>query len=92
MLDLRPRGWVLEPHRRHCLVPLSKNINPILVLVQPRKTCAFITERLLKGRKESNQTQIFLIGQIVSITFSIDYLANLKGNTLSGSFGNGQQN
>ena len=35
---------------------LSKNINPSLVLVQPRKTRPFITERLLVGRKESNQT------------------------------------
>ena len=35
---------------------LSKNINPSLVLVQPSKTCPFITERLLMGRKESNQT------------------------------------
>ena len=44
------------PHRRHCVVSLSKNINPSLVLVQPRKTRPFITERLLMGRKESNQT------------------------------------
>ena len=29
---------------------------PSLVLVQPRKTRPFITERLLMGRKESNQT------------------------------------
>ena len=36
---------------------LSKNINPSLVLVQPRKTRPFITERLLMGRKESNQTK-----------------------------------
>ena len=42
--------------RRHCVVSLSKNINPSLVLVQPRKTCPFITERLLMGRKVSNQT------------------------------------
>ena len=46
-----------EPHRRHCVVSLSKNINPSLVLVQPRKTRPFITERLLMGRKESNQTK-----------------------------------
>ena len=46
----------MEPHRRQCFVSLSKNINPSLVLVQPRKTCFFITERLLMGRKESNQT------------------------------------
>ena len=37
---------------------LSKNINHTssLVLVQPRKNRPFITERLLMGRKESNQT------------------------------------
>ena len=38
------------------VVSLSRNINPSLVLVQPRKTRPFITERLLMGRKESNQT------------------------------------
>ena len=56
VLDSRPRGRGFEPHRRHCVVSLSKNINPRLVLVQPRKTRPFITERLLMGRKESNQT------------------------------------
>ena len=55
MLDSRPRGRRFEPHRRHCVVSLSKNI-PSLVLVQSRKTHPFITERLLMGRKESNQT------------------------------------
>ena len=57
VLDSRPTGCGFEPHRRHCVVSLSKNINPSLVLVQPRKTCPFITERLLMGRKESNQTK-----------------------------------
>ena len=56
VLDSRPKGHVFEPHPRHCLVSLRKNINPSLVLVQPRKTRPFITERLLMGRKESNQT------------------------------------
>ena len=56
MLDSRPKGPGFEPHRRHCVVSLSKNINPSLVLVQPRKTRPFITERLLMGHKESNQT------------------------------------
>ena len=46
-----------EPHRQHYVVSLSKNINRSLVLVQPRKTCPFITERLLIWRKESNQTK-----------------------------------
>ena len=42
VLDSRPKGRRFEP--------LS------LVLVQPRKTSPFITERLLMGHKESNQT------------------------------------
>ena len=32
------------------LCPLSKHINPSLVLVQPRKTCPDITEKLVTGR------------------------------------------
>ena len=36
---------------------LSKNIKPSLVLVQSRKTHPCLTERLLMGRKESNQTK-----------------------------------
>ena len=60
VLDSRPKGRRFEPHRRHCVVSLSKNINPSLVLVQPRKTRPFITERLLMGRKESNQTNKIL--------------------------------
>ena len=56
VLDSRPMGRGFEPYRHHCVVSLSKNIYPSLVLVQPRKTRPFITERLLMGRKESNQT------------------------------------
>ena len=56
MLDLSPKGRKFEPNRRHCVVSLSKSINPSLVLVQPRKTRPFITEGLLIGHKESNQT------------------------------------
>ena len=56
VLDSRLRGRGLEPHRRHCVVSLGKNINPSLVLVQPTKTRPSITERLLMGRKESIQT------------------------------------
>ena len=57
VLDSWPKGRGFEPHRRHFVVSLSKNINPNLVLVQPRKTPPFITERLLMGHKESNQTK-----------------------------------
>ena len=28
VLDSRPKGCRFEPHRRHCVVSLSKNINP----------------------------------------------------------------
>ena len=54
-LDSRPRGSIFD---RHCVVSLSKNINPSLVLVQLRKTRPYITERLLMGCKESNQTNL----------------------------------
>ena len=54
--DSRQRDREPEPHQHHCVVSLSKNINPSLVLVQSRKTHPFITERFLMGRKESNQT------------------------------------
>ena len=53
-------GRGFEPHRRHSVVSLSKNIIPSLVLVQPRKFRPFITKRLLIGRKESNQTKTLL--------------------------------
>ena len=57
VLDWRLKGRRFKPHRRHCIVYLmSKNINSILVLVQPRKTRPFISERLLMGRKELDQT------------------------------------
>ena len=52
VLGWRPRGLGFEPQRCHCVVSLSKNINPTLVLVQPRKTHPYITEILLTGRKE----------------------------------------
>ena len=55
VLDSRQSVRGFEPHLRHCVVSLSKNINPSLVLVQPRNTRPFITERLLMGRKESNK-------------------------------------
>ena len=57
VFDSRPKGRGIEPHRRHCVVSLSKNINPSSALVQPRKSRPYITERLLMGRKESNQTK-----------------------------------
>ena len=38
------------------LCSLARHINPSLVLVQPRKTSLYITERLLMGSKELNQT------------------------------------
>ena len=67
MLDWGQRGHGFKPHWHHCVVFLSKNINPSLVLVQPRKTRPFITERLLMERKESNQTKKHLSnGAIVS--------------------------
>ena len=47
-------GWSLTGVTALC--PWVRHINPSLVLVQPRKTGPYITERLLMGRKLSNQT------------------------------------
>ena len=77
VLDLRPKGRGFEPHRRHCFVSLSKNINPSLVLVQPRNTRPFITERLLMGLKESNQTNNHTLAHII-----IPTLQTLEQNIL----------
>ena len=35
---------------------MKDTLNPSLEMVQPRKTCPFLTERLLMECKESNQT------------------------------------
>ena len=52
----KPRGRGFNPQSLHCIVSLSKTYNPILVLVHSRETRPYITERLVMGRKESNQT------------------------------------
>ena len=44
-----------SPSSLHCGLR-ARHIYPSLMLVQPKKTCPYITERLLMGRKESNQT------------------------------------
>ena len=77
VLDSRPKGRGFEPNRRHCVVFLSKNINPSLVLAQPRKTRPFITEGLLMGRKESNQTK-----QNKNSTEAVDYCVPYLHNML----------
>ena len=82
VLDWRPRGCGIEPHRRHCVVSLNKNINPSLVLVQPRKTHPFITERLLMRRKESNLTItpiLFFLASSVEYLFAICQMSWLLG-------------
>ena len=69
VLDSRPRGSGFEPHPGHCVVSLSKNINPSLVLVKLRKTRPFITERLLMGQriKSNKQTNMCSALQISHI-------------------------
>ena len=57
VLDSRRKGCGFKPHRRHCVLVLEQDIFPSLVLVQPRKTHPCLTERLLMGREESNQTK-----------------------------------
>ena len=53
---------------------LSIDIYPSLVLVQPRKTRPFITERLLMGRKESNQTnKLHLMALCIILLFTLRF-------------------
>ena len=40
---------MFEPHRRHCVMSLSKTHYPLLVLGQPKKTYPDMTEKLLTG-------------------------------------------
>ena len=46
---------MFEPHRRHCVVSLSNTL--ILSTGSTQEDPCFITERLLMGHKESNQTK-----------------------------------
>ena len=87
VLHSRPRGPGFEPHQRHCVVSLSKNINPSLVLVQPRKTCPFITERLLMGRKELNQTKFMLeIIHFYRQVLKFEFLGNFEFSSMDIAF------
>ena len=80
MLDSRPMSRGFEPHRRHCVVSMSKNINPSLVLVQPRETRPFITARLLMGHKESNKKKLAK-HTVYTITSNAGVLTNAGVNT-----------
>ena len=59
VLDSRQKGCWFKLHPRHCVVVLEHDkFYPSLVLVQPRKTRPYITERLLMGGKELIQIKI----------------------------------
>ena len=83
VLDSRPKGRGFEPHWCHCVVSLSKNINPSLVLAQPRKTRPIITERLLMGRKESNQTNKTNIRICSFMQISMECQRNVTAESIS---------
>ena len=87
VLDSRPRGRGFKPHLRHCVVVLEqlRHIYPSLVLVQPRKTHPCLTERLLMGRKESNQANKQRLRPActyaqsdLSLCKSLNYFMNIK--------------
>ena len=68
VLESRQRGRVFEPHWHHCVVSLSKNIK--LSIGSTQKTRPFITERLLMGCKESNQTSKYLANTKTIFSFT----------------------
>ena len=59
VLDSRPKGRGFQPHRLHGIVVLEQDTF-ILILVQPRKTLPYITERLLMGCKEQKRNMALL--------------------------------
>ena len=61
------------------LCPCTRHINPSLVLLKPRKTRPYITERLLMGRKESNKQ----IKQNIEESISLDFHSVCLGYKLS---------
>ena len=78
VLDSRPRCHGFEPHRRHCIVSLSKNINPSLELVQPKKTHPCLTERLFWDVKNQiKQTMFFVLktspAAYIQVYFRLDF-------------------
>ena len=96
MLDSRPKGRGFEPHRHHCVVSLSKNINPSLIPVQPKKTRPFINERLLMGREESNQTNkqnklqnltyVCSYSEVLMNAKSLQYIVDAVATNITGQF------
>ena len=74
VFDSIPRGRGFEPHRHHCVVVLEPSL--VHVLVQPRKTRPCLTERLLMGRKESNQIKQTK-KKTISLTYMCSYLVRL---------------
>ena len=56
------------------LSPRARHINPSLVLVQPRKNRPYITEILLIGRKEQNQTNKYTFSRSLDEVGLVKYL------------------
>ena len=80
VLELRQRGPGFEPHRRH---RVARHINPSLVLVKPRKTCPYITERLLMRHKFNKRKycQNLPVGRSQTPTLLDQPAAHTKRNT-----------
>ena len=57
VIDSRPREAGSSLTGITALCHWARQVDPSLVLVQPRKTRPYISDRLLMRRKESNQTQ-----------------------------------
>ena len=61
VLDSRPKGRGFEPHRRHCVVVLEQDTFILAEYWFNPGRPSRITERLLSGRKESNQNKSIYI-------------------------------
>ena len=70
VLDMKPRVAGSSLTGVTALCPWARRIYPSLVLVQPRKTHPFITERLLMGSNLKNQTNKLTCNPLIC---TIDY-------------------
>ena len=83
VVECLTRNWGAPGLILNCitaLCPWARHINSSLVLVQPSNTCPYVTEWLLMGRKESNQTS--KLSELVCKTHDSAMQTQSQGHTL----------
>ena len=84
MLDSRPRGRGFKSHRRHCVVSLSKNINPSLCLGYicyglVRFSCLRFSLRFFRHRRRQYATTF----AFTLLTITLRFFRRQQGQNLT---------